>query len=159
MLILWPTSLQSVVDCRCFSWSSVSSCTFSSGKRSEAVWSLDFYLSKVIFLTHTNLLHRKGKASEATKILMNLFVAMLILNLSFLTNESISNLGIKGACVAIAAALHYGMLATFTWFFMQALHLYLSLRRICTEVKHYMLKIYVTGWGKRPEPKMILVLS
>uniref|UniRef100_A0A3P9DPN8 Uncharacterized protein n=1 Tax=Maylandia zebra TaxID=106582 RepID=A0A3P9DPN8_9CICH len=105
-----------------------------------------FFLIVVLFLTHTNLLHRKRKASEATKILMNLFVAMLILNLSFLTNESISNLGIKGACVAIAAVLHYGMLATFTWFFMQALHLYLSLHRICTEVKHYMLKICITGW-------------
>ncbi|CAI5696853.1 unnamed protein product [Oreochromis niloticus] len=102
-----------------------------------------FFLIVGLFM---HVLVRKGKASEATKILMNLFVAMLILNLSFLTNESISNLGIKGACVAIAAVLHYGMLATFTWFFMQALHLYLSLRRICTEVKHYMLKIYVTGW-------------
>uniref|UniRef100_A0A669EQ46 Uncharacterized protein n=1 Tax=Oreochromis niloticus TaxID=8128 RepID=A0A669EQ46_ORENI len=102
-----------------------------------------FFLIVGLFM---HVLVRKGKASEATKILMNLFVAMLILNLSFLTNESISNLGIKGACVAIAAALHYGMLATFTWFFMQALHLYLSLRRICTEVKHYMLKIYITGW-------------
>ncbi|KAL3969056.1 biotinidase [Sarotherodon galilaeus] len=103
-----------------------------------------FFLIVGLFM---HVLVRKGKASEATKILMNLFVAMLILNLSFLTNESISNLGIKGACVAIAAVLHYGMLATFTWFFMQALHLYLSLRRICTEVKHYMLKICVTGWG------------
>ncbi|KAL3969057.1 serine/threonine-protein phosphatase 6 regulatory ankyrin repeat subunit A [Sarotherodon galilaeus] len=102
-----------------------------------------FFLIVGLFM---HVLVRKGKASEATKILMNLFVAMLILNLSFLTNESISNLGIKGACVAIAAVLHYGMLATFTWFFMQALHLYLSLRRICTEVKHYMLKICVTGW-------------
>ncbi|XP_005742825.1 G-protein coupled receptor 64-like [Pundamilia nyererei] len=102
-----------------------------------------FFLIVGLFM---HVLVRKGKASEATKILMNLFVAMLILNLSFLTNESISNLGIKGACVAIAAVLHYGMLATFTWFFMQALHLYLSLRRICTEVKHYMLKICITGW-------------
>uniref|UniRef100_A0A3P9DN22 GPS domain-containing protein n=1 Tax=Maylandia zebra TaxID=106582 RepID=A0A3P9DN22_9CICH len=92
---------------------------------------------------------------EATKILMNLFVAMLILNLSFLTNESISNLGIKGACVAIAAVLHYGMLATFTWFFMQALHLYLSLRRICTEVKHYMLKICITGWVSINSSKLL----
>ncbi|XP_014187468.2 adhesion G-protein coupled receptor G5 [Haplochromis burtoni] len=102
-----------------------------------------FFLIVGLFM---HVLVRKGKASEATKILMNLFVAMLILNLSFLTNESISNLGIEGACVAIAAVLHYGMLATFTWFFMQALHLYLSLRRICTEVKHYMLKICITGW-------------
>ncbi|XP_039898779.1 adhesion G-protein coupled receptor G2-like [Simochromis diagramma] len=102
-----------------------------------------FFLIVGLFM---HVLVRKGKASEATKILMNLFVAMLILNLSFLTNESISNLGIKGACVAIAAVLHYGMLATFTWFFMQALHLYLSLHRICTEVKHYMLKICITGW-------------
>ncbi|XP_030574957.1 adhesion G-protein coupled receptor G2-like [Archocentrus centrarchus] len=102
-----------------------------------------FFLIVGLFM---HVLVRKGKASQATNILMNLFIAMLVLNLSFLTNESIAKLNIPGACVAIAAVLHYSMLATFTWFFMQALHLYLNLRRISTEVKHYMLKICITGW-------------
>lgn len=79
---------------------------------------------------------------------MNLFVAMFNLNLSFLANETIANLGNFGACVAIAAVMHYTMLATFTWFFIEALHLHLNQRKLSTEIKHYMMKICVTGWGE-----------
>uniref|UniRef100_A0A3P9Q8R7 G-protein coupled receptors family 2 profile 2 domain-containing protein n=1 Tax=Poecilia reticulata TaxID=8081 RepID=A0A3P9Q8R7_POERE len=83
---------------------------------------------------------------EAVKILMNLFVALFFLNLCFLVNESIAKLKVSAACVAMAAALHYSMLATFTWFFMQALHLYLNLHQISTDIKYYMCKICSTGW-------------
>ncbi|XP_019111409.2 adhesion G-protein coupled receptor G2 isoform X1 [Larimichthys crocea] len=89
---------------------------------------------------------RKGKASQSTKVLINLFVAMFNLNLSFLINKTIADLGNLGACVAMAAFMHYTLLATFTWFFMVALHVYFNLRKIPTEVKHYMMKICVAGW-------------
>lgn len=101
----------------------------------------------------TDSLHRKIKASQATLLLINLFVAMFSLNLSFLVNESIAGLGNFAACVAIAAVMHYTMLATFTWFFIQALHLYFNLWKISTEIKHYMTKICITGWGKTAEPE------
>lgn len=103
-----------------------------------------------LFFTQKSL-HRKSKASDATKILINLFVAMFTLNLSFLINESIANLGNFGACVAMAATMHYTMLATFTWFFMEAIHLYFNLWKLPTEIKHYLTKIYVAGWGKKTE--------
>lgn len=86
--------------------------------------------------------------SQATRILTNLFLAMFFLNLSFLINEPIANLGNFGACVAMAAVLHYTMLATFTWFFIEALHLYLQLRGVPPEIKSYMLKICIAGWGE-----------
>lgn len=86
---------------------------------------------------------------------MNLFVAMFNLNLSFLVNEKITDLGNFGACVAIAAVMHYTMLATFTWFFIEALHLYLSLWKLPTKIKHYMTKICVAGWGERTEPDTV----
>ncbi|XP_036006831.1 adhesion G-protein coupled receptor G4 [Fundulus heteroclitus] len=79
-----------------------------------------FFLGVALFM---HFLMRKTKASQAVNVLMNLFIALFILNLCFLINESIANLKIFAACVAIAVALHYSMLATFTWFFMQALHL------------------------------------
>uniref|UniRef100_A0A671X887 Uncharacterized protein n=1 Tax=Sparus aurata TaxID=8175 RepID=A0A671X887_SPAAU len=110
----------------------------------------------MVFLAVALFMHcliRKGKASDATKILINLFVAMFTLNLSFLTNESIANLGNFGACVAMAATMHYTMLATFTWFFMEAIHLYFNLWKLPTEIKHYLTKIYVAGWGKKTETK------
>ncbi|KAM8737578.1 adhesion G-protein coupled receptor G2-like [Acanthopagrus schlegelii] len=103
-----------------------------------------FFLAVALFM---HCLIRKGKASDATKILINLFVAMFTLNLSFLVNESVANLGIFGACVAMAATMHYTMLATFTWFFMEAIHLYFNLWKLPAEIKHYLTKVYVAGWG------------
>ncbi|XP_043999471.1 adhesion G-protein coupled receptor G2-like [Gambusia affinis] len=102
-----------------------------------------FFLGVALFM---HFLVRKNKASEAVKILMNLFVALFLLNLCFLVNESIAKLKVSAACVAMAAALHYSMLATFTWFFMQALHLYFNLHQISTDIKYYMCKICSTGW-------------
>ncbi|XP_034530633.1 adhesion G-protein coupled receptor G2 [Notolabrus celidotus] len=102
-----------------------------------------FFLAAAIFM---HCLIRKSKASQATKLLMNLFVAMFTLNLSFLVNDKIAAIGNFGACVAIAAFLHYTMLATLTWFLMQALHLYCTLWKIPSEIKHYMMKICITGW-------------
>ncbi|XP_007549282.2 adhesion G protein-coupled receptor G3-like [Poecilia formosa] len=102
-----------------------------------------FFLGVALFM---HFLIRKTKASESVKILMNLFVALFFLNLCFLVNESIAKLKVSAACVAMAAALHYSMLATFTWFFMQALHLYFNLHQISTGIKYYMGKICITGW-------------
>ncbi|KAM6917354.1 adhesion G-protein coupled receptor G2-like [Lycodopsis pacificus] len=101
-----------------------------------------FFLMVALFM---HFLIRKGKASQATKILMNLFAAMFTLNLSFLVNESIAELGNFGTCVAVAAVMHYTMLATCSWFFIEALHLYLNLWKTPTD-KHYMAKICATGW-------------
>ncbi|XP_032404217.1 uncharacterized protein LOC116709664 isoform X2 [Xiphophorus hellerii] len=102
-----------------------------------------FFLGVALFM---HFLTRKTKASQAIKILMNLFIALFLLNLCFLVNESIAKLKILAACVAMASVLHYSMLATFTWFFMQALHLYFYVFRIPTDTKYYMYKICITGW-------------
>ncbi|MEQ2237658.1 hypothetical protein ILYODFUR_025385 [Ilyodon furcidens] len=102
-----------------------------------------FFLGVALFM---HFLIRKNKASQAVKILMNLFIALFVLNFCFLINESIADLKVMAACVAMAAVLHYSMLATFTWFFMQALHLYFNLYKIPTDMKHYMWKICITGW-------------
>ncbi|XP_027857333.1 adhesion G-protein coupled receptor G2-like [Xiphophorus couchianus] len=102
-----------------------------------------FFLGVTLFM---HFLVRKNKASEAVKILMNLFVALFLLNLCFLINESIAKLKVLAACVVMAAALHYSMLATFTWFFMQALHLYFNLHQISTDIKYYICKICIAGW-------------
>ncbi|KAM4541396.1 adhesion G-protein coupled receptor G2-like [Fundulus diaphanus] len=102
-----------------------------------------FFLGVALFM---HFLMRKNKANQAVNVLMNLFIALFSLNLCFLINESITDLKIFAACVAIAAALHYSMLATFTWFFMQALHLYFNLYKIRTDIKYYLCKICITGW-------------
>ncbi len=92
--------------------------------------------------------NRKAKSNQATKILMNMFVALFLLNGSFLSNESVANTEDNAACVFIALLLHYSMLTTFTWFFIQALHMYLWLLRQNVTITNYMRKITVLGWGE-----------
>ncbi len=90
----------------------------------------------------------KAKSNQATKILMNMFVALFLLNAWFLSNESVANTQDNAACVFIALLLHYSMLASFTWFFIQALHMYLWLIRQNLTITNYMRKITVLGWGE-----------
>ncbi|XP_056107550.1 adhesion G-protein coupled receptor G2-like [Rhinichthys klamathensis goyatoka] len=114
-----------------------------------------FFLSVALFM---HFLLRKAKSNQATKILMNMFVALFLLNLSFLSNESVANTEDKAACVFIALLMHYSMLATFTWFFIQALHMYLWLIRQNVTIANYMRKITVFGWIF-PAPMVIAVVS
>ncbi|KAL0169444.1 hypothetical protein M9458_034042, partial [Cirrhinus mrigala] len=79
----------------------------------------------------------------ATKILMNMFVSLCLLNAAFLSNESVANTQDNTACVFIALVLHYSMLASFTWFFIQALHMYLWLIRQNVTITNYVRKITV----------------
>ncbi|XDV43813.1 hypothetical protein PO909_012216, partial [Leuciscus waleckii] len=102
-----------------------------------------FFLSVALFM---HFLLRKAKSNQATKILINMFVALFLLNLSFLSNESVANTGDKAACVFIALLMHYSMLTTFTWFFIQALHMYLWLIRQNVTITNYMRKITVFSW-------------
>ncbi|XP_067310551.1 adhesion G-protein coupled receptor G2-like [Pseudorasbora parva] len=102
-----------------------------------------FFMSIALFM---HFLLRKAKSNQATKILMNMFVALFLLNLSFLSNESVANTEVKAACVFIALLMHYSMLATFTWYFIQALHMYLWLIRQNVTITNYIRKITVFSW-------------
>uniref|UniRef100_A0A671LU90 G-protein coupled receptors family 2 profile 2 domain-containing protein n=1 Tax=Sinocyclocheilus anshuiensis TaxID=1608454 RepID=A0A671LU90_9TELE len=115
---------------------------------------ISMFFMAVLFLCF----NRKAKSNQATKILMNMFVALCLLNASFLSNESIANTEDNAACVFIALVLHYSMLASFTWFFIQALHMYLWLIRQNVTITNYMRKITVLGWAF-PAPIVIAIAS
>ncbi|ROI68625.1 Adhesion G-protein coupled receptor G4 [Anabarilius grahami] len=114
-----------------------------------------FFLSVALFM---HFLLRKAKSNQATKILINMCVALFLLDLSFLSNESVANTEVKAACVFIALLMHYSMLTTFTWFFIQALHMYLWLIRQNITITNYMRKITVFGWTF-PAPIVVAVVS
>ncbi|XP_056332392.1 adhesion G-protein coupled receptor G5-like [Danio aesculapii] len=114
-----------------------------------------FFLAIALFM---HFLLRKAKSNQATKILINMFCALFLLNVSFLSNESVANSGDKNACVFIALLMHYSMLTTFTWFFIQALHMYLWLIRQNVSITNYMRKITVLGWVFS-SPAVIAVVS
>ncbi|KAI7805022.1 putative G-protein coupled receptor 126-like, partial [Triplophysa rosa] len=102
-----------------------------------------FFLGIALFM---HCLLRKNKSSQSTKILINMFVALFTLNLSFLSNESIADTQSSSVCTVIALIMHYSMLSTFTWFFLQALHVYFWLIRQNITIQNYMKKIIVSGW-------------
>lgn len=81
---------------------------------------------------------------------MNLFTALFLLNLTFLSNEWVAGTGSNVGCVIIATVMHYSMLTTFTWFALQALHLYLRLIKMSNtkSSKNYMLRMCIPAWGK-----------
>ncbi|XP_026140998.1 adhesion G-protein coupled receptor G2-like [Carassius auratus] len=114
-----------------------------------------FFMAVTLFM---HFLLRKAESNQATKILMNMFAALFLLNGSFLSNESVANTGDNAACVFIALLLHYSMLASFTWFFIQALHMYLWLIRQNVSITNYMRKITVLGWVC-PAPIVVVIVS
>ena len=76
-------------------------------------------------------------------------IALFLLNLSFLTNTWVANLHSTEGCQAMAAFMHYSMLVTFTWFGMNAFHLWLNFYYGgYISIKRYILKVSVTAWGK-----------
>lgn len=93
--------------------------------------------------------HRKTKASKATKILIHLVTAMFLLNFTFLINNIVAKLKSSVGCKIIAALMHYFMLATFTWFAVQAFHLCLQMHmggKIV--IRRYILKVSMTSWSE-----------
>ncbi|XP_060907690.1 adhesion G-protein coupled receptor G2-like [Labrus mixtus] len=104
--------------------------------------------------------HTRTKASTSTRILIHLVSAMFLLNLTFLTNHYIAKLNSSVGCVIMAAAMHYFMLATFTWFAVKAFHLCLQLYmggKIV--ISHYILKVSIISWVLPSVPGIVLLIK
>lgn len=80
---------------------------------------------------------------------MNLSTALLFLNLIFLLDGWITSFDIDGLCIAVAALLHFFLLATFTWMGLEAVHMYIALVKVFnTYIRRYILKFCIIGWGE-----------
>ncbi|XP_039202745.1 adhesion G-protein coupled receptor G6 isoform X4 [Crotalus tigris] len=107
----------------------------------------------------TYIAFEKLRRDYPSKILMNLSTALLCLNLVFLLDGWIASFDIDGLCVAIAALLHYFLLATFTWMALEAVHMYIALVKVFnTYIRRYILKFCVIGWGL-PALVVIIILA
>ncbi|XP_029352936.1 adhesion G-protein coupled receptor G2-like [Echeneis naucrates] len=112
-----------------------------------------FFLSIALFM---HFLFRRTKANKSTRILIHIVLAMFWLNFTFLINNFVAKMKSDVSCKIMAAAMHYFMLATFTWFATQAFHLCLQLYNAGKiQIPHYILKVSVTSWAI---PSIVVIL-
>ncbi|XP_037396211.1 adhesion G-protein coupled receptor G4 isoform X1 [Pygocentrus nattereri] len=90
----------------------------------------------------------KLRGDYPSKILMNLSGALLGLNMCFLLNSWLAEFNNDGLCIAVAAILHYFLLASFTWMGLEAINMYLAFVKVFNVyVPSYILKFCLLGWG------------
>ncbi|XP_028425399.1 adhesion G-protein coupled receptor G2 [Perca flavescens] len=96
----------------------------------------------------TYLLFEKLLRDIPAKILVQLCLSLLLLNLVFLLDGWLALYPVVGLCISTAFFLHYFLLTSFTWAGLEALHMYLSIVRVFTPyLSRYMLKFSLIGWG------------
>ncbi|XP_042181665.1 adhesion G-protein coupled receptor G4-like isoform X2 [Oncorhynchus tshawytscha] len=96
----------------------------------------------------TYVVFEKLRSDYPSKILINLSVALLGLNLVFLLDSWLSSFGSYGLCISTAVTLHYFLLASFTWMGLEAIHMYFALVKVFNVyVPLYIHKFCALGWG------------
>ncbi|XP_077164506.1 adhesion G-protein coupled receptor G4 isoform X2 [Paroedura picta] len=101
----------------------------------------------------------KLREDYPSKILINLCLALLMLNLLFLVNSWLASFHNHGLCIAVGAFLHYFLLVAFTWMGLEAIHMYYALIKVFnTYIPNYILKFSIAGWGI-PAVIVTIVLS
>lgn len=92
---------------------------------------------------------RKLLKDIPAKILVQLCVSLLLLNLLFLLDGWLAQHPSAALCISTACFLHYFLLTSFTWAGLEALHLYLSVVQVFLPyLSRYMLKVSLIGWGE-----------
>uniref|UniRef100_A0A8C9RZY5 Adhesion G-protein coupled receptor G2 n=2 Tax=Scleropages formosus TaxID=113540 RepID=A0A8C9RZY5_SCLFO len=116
-----------------------------------------------VFLSVTLLTYlgfEKLRKDIPSKILIQLCLALLLLNLVFLLDPWLALYpSATGLCICTAFFLHYFLLVSFTWMGLEAFHMYLALVKVFnTYVSRYMLKFSLVGWGV-PLVVVIIVIA
>ncbi|XP_028277260.1 mucin-5AC [Parambassis ranga] len=116
-----------------------------------------------IFLSVTLLTYLafgKLRKDIPSKILIQLCLSLLLLNLVFLVDAWLALYpGALGLCISTAWFLHYFLLVSFTWMGLGAVHMYLALVKVFNSyISHYMLRFSVVGWGV-PMIVVIIVIA
>ncbi|XP_025107332.1 adhesion G-protein coupled receptor G2-like [Pomacea canaliculata] len=104
----------------------------------------------LVVTTLTYSLFRSLNKDKSGKILLNLCVALLLLNIVFLANglSAGSDNSTRASCTAVAVILHYLLLASLAWMLVEAVEMYRALVTVFSKYAQcYMLKRCVVGWG------------
>lgn len=101
-----------------------------------------------IFTIAAYLCSRKKPRDYTVKVHMNLLLAVLLLDVSFLLSEPVALTGSEAGCRASAIFLHFSLLACLSWMGLEGYNLYrLVVEVFGTYVPGYLLKLSVVGWG------------
>lgn len=116
-----------------------------------------------IFLSFTLLTYLafgKLRKDIPSKILIQLCLALLLLNLVFLVDAWLALYPeAVGLCISTAWFLHYFLLASFTWMGLEGVNMYYALVKVFNDnISHYMLKFSLVGWGV-PMIVVIIVIA
>uniref|UniRef100_A0AAV2J9N6 Adhesion G-protein coupled receptor G2 n=1 Tax=Knipowitschia caucasica TaxID=637954 RepID=A0AAV2J9N6_KNICA len=97
----------------------------------------------------TYLAFGKLRKDIPSKILIQLCLALLLLNLVFLVDAWLALFpDAVGLCISTAWFLHYFLLVTFTWMGLEAVHMYIALVKVFNSyISRYMVKFSLAGWG------------
>ncbi|CAI5646271.1 adhesion G-protein coupled receptor G2 [Oreochromis niloticus] len=100
-------------------------------------------ITVLLFITNRTL-----REDLSMNIHISLVIALILLNLHFLPSQAVAEHPSTWLCFYMALALHYSLLATFTWMALEGFHLYLLLVKIFNiSVSRYILKLSLVGWG------------
>lgn len=104
--------------------------------------------------------YRKLRKDIPSKILIQLCLALLLLNLVYLVDAWLALYpDAMGLCISTAWFLHYFLLVSFTWMGLEAVHMYLALVKVFNSyISQYMLKFSLVGWGV-PMIVVIIVIA
>ncbi|XP_014895734.1 adhesion G-protein coupled receptor G2-like [Poecilia latipinna] len=113
-----------------------------------------------IFLSVTLLTYLafgKLRKDIPSKILIQLCLALLLLNLVFLVDAWLALYPkAVGLCISTAWFLHYFLLVSFTWMGLEGVHMYYALVKVFNDnISHYMLKFSLVGWGV---PMLVVII-
>ncbi|XP_051902717.1 adhesion G-protein coupled receptor G2, partial [Hippocampus zosterae] len=108
----------------------------------------------------TYLAFGKLRKDIPSKILIQLCVALLLLNLVFLVDAWLALYpDAVGLCISTAWFLHYFLLAAFTWMGLEGVHMYLALVKVFNmHVPRYIVWFSLAGWGA-PVIVVIIVIA
>lgn len=94
----------------------------------------------------TYALFRTLNRDRSGKIVMNLSLVLLLLNIMFIIAANLKPPSV--ACMALAATLHYLVVAAFAWMLVEAANMYQLLITVFASAEtHFMAKRVVTAWG------------
>ncbi|XP_071509160.1 adhesion G-protein coupled receptor G4-like [Diadema antillarum] len=100
---------------------------------------------------------RQLRSDRRTRVLLNLLVALLLMNVFFIVDAAISESAISESasgnpgdvsCKLLGALLHFGLLTAVAWMGLEAWHMYLALVKVFDSYRsHLMKKMGAIGWG------------